>query len=253
MCGIAGIIGHARSEEITSILQSLEIRGHHATGVAFNAPASKIVKAGIDAATFVRDETFRNAIDECVENSTVCLLHTRHATHGSPEHNDNNHPIFSDKGIIIHNGIVNVETVYDDAKGDTDTEQLLLAMDQYGIEDGIKKASGSFSIAYQRFNAPHLVWLYNHVSPLEIAIRDGKIYFCSTRQILFSALGSNDWEFYNTKRETVYQVDAHTMEVYDKGEVKPVLYHYPQRYGNGIYATQRFWNDNFEAEQEGWL
>lgn len=239
MCGIAGIIGHAQTEEIMSILQALEIRGRHATGVAFNAPASKLIKAGIDASSFVKDKTFRSVIEEQIERSSVCLLHTRHATHGSPEHNDNNHPIYSSKGIIIHNGIVNLDTDYADAKGDTDTEQLLLAIDQHGIKAGIEKASGSFSIAYQRFNEPHLVWLYNYVSPLEIGVRDGKIYFCSTRQILFSALGDKNWRFYNTESQNAYQVDAQAMEVYAKGEIKPAPYRMP-----------RFWDDNFKAEEE---
>lgn len=250
MCGIAGIIGQADTTEILDILQNLQTRGRDATGVAFNAPASKIVKAGIDASSFVENKTFKHTIKQAVKQSTVCLLHTRQATHGSPSHNSNNHPLYSDKGIIIHNGIVNVTGHYESAIGETDSEQLLLAMDKHGVKGGLERASGSYAIAYQSFELPHLVYLYNHISPLVIGKCRDNIYFCSTRHILESAIG-HDVQYFKTESEHIYRVNAKTMVVQDFGEVKPRPYHYGtyRPYSSGGYSRP-LWD--YDEQQEYW-
>jgi len=219
MCGIAGIIGRPQRREIVKILLELQERGTDATGVGLNCRAEyKVLKAGIDASTACQIDAFKRGLTHFCKTANIALLHTRLATHGSAQDNNNNHPIHNKKGVMIHNGVVFVPSYYETV-GQTDTEEMLESIAALGMEEAIKQASGSFAIAYQAYENRQVVYLYSHVSPLVIGRRHGNIYFCSTAEILKKAIGK--FKHYDTKEHHLYKVDASTMQITDLGEILP--------------------------------
>jgi glucosamine 6-phosphate synthetase-like amidotransferase/phosphosugar isomerase protein len=105
MCGIAGFSA-GRDEEMDAahvaraLLLGIEERGRHATGAAFvENHQTYLAKAAQPASTFVHTLPMR-------PDARVAILHTRFATQGSPECNENNHPIDVGGIVGVHNGVV---------------------------------------------------------------------------------------------------------------------------------------------------
>ena len=174
MCGIAGWRRYGTQKldeaEVTGLLKSLEIRGRDATGLCWRgAKQDWVLKTPAKATDFVEMEEYKRCMPEILE-SPFGLLHTRQSTHGNPSNNKNNHPIYNSKGLIIHNGIVSTKEDLPGAKGETDTEQILLHIQALGWK-GLEKMSGSLTFAYLDYNKKgfflftngtmNLVWGYD--------------------------------------------------------------------------------------------
>lgn len=189
MCGIAGWFcfdtERPEKEELIKLLINLSERGKHATGVAYKSTNFNIIKNGVEAKEFVNDPKFVNAIPELLKSKLV-LLHTRNATHGNWNDNKNNHPIFNNNGLLIHNGVVFPDETYK-ADGQTDSEQLMLSIQKYGWS-GLQKVTGSMSIAYINFKFHQLgVYLFTNGRMPLVWYFDGDrkiLFFCSTGDIL---------------------------------------------------------------------
>ena len=160
------------------------------------------------------------SLDKFTPTSTIALLHTRLATHGTPLNNNNNHPLWNNKGIIIHNGVVFTEDYHEQAKGDTDTEQMLEAITRDGLRSGIEKTVGWLSIAYQDFNRRNEVYVYRSECPLYIARKNGNIFFCSEPHILRNAIGK--FELVSMKSETIYKICSEDMTIRRVGKAIPM-------------------------------
>lgn len=113
MCGIAGASLNPAEKVNARLLAStlllgIEERGTHATGAAWvQDGATWLAKEAIPASTFVKG-------DHVPANATQFIAHTRWATQGSVQNNENNHPI-DVRGIVgIHNGcIANDDAIFD--------------------------------------------------------------------------------------------------------------------------------------------
>ena len=188
MCRIAGWLSKKETIGIVNILNMLsgmESGGPNAVGIAFWRDGMwKIRKMNRPFSQALLDEKFQGDLLEAA-GSTQVLLHTRFATHGSPDNNMNNHPITSDKGMVIHNGIVwyPKKNMYP-AKGQTDTEQLLGHIERKGIKKGLATARGSIAIAYVPFQEIGTIWLYRKTSPMVIGKRDGTVVFGSALSLI---------------------------------------------------------------------
>ncbi|KKM91643.1 hypothetical protein LCGC14_1226520 [marine sediment metagenome] len=226
MCGIAGVIGKIDTDELELLLLSLQRRGSDATGVAITGgDGFQVIKAGMPADLFVENKTFHSEINRATKTARVALLHTRQATHGDPQLNYNNHPISTERSIIIHNGVVGLDEEFDSI-GDTDTEQLLRAIDKYGMRKAISKTLGMLAIAYQDFNNPDDVYLYRHNEPLVYGSKDGNIYFCSTGEILRDAIG--EIKCIMLPKNTIYKISRQRFTVQKVAEVKPKVKWYAE-------------------------
>lgn len=114
MCGIAGFFSNGSKVEnldavrelFTANLLANETRGKEATGALMVQKDSTwhLEKAALPASEFVKTMRYKTFLQKVNQNTLLLLGHTRKPTKGSPENNDNNHPIVRGKTIGVHNG-----------------------------------------------------------------------------------------------------------------------------------------------------
>ncbi len=130
MCGIIGYNGKENAIPIViDGLKNLEYRGYDSSGIAyFHNDKIKIIKEK------GRISELEKILDD--DKSTLCIGHTRWATHGKPSR-VNSHPHASGEITIVHNGIIeNYASLKEDliSKGykflsETDTEVAAAMID----------------------------------------------------------------------------------------------------------------------------
>jgi predicted glutamine amidotransferase len=190
MCGIVGAIGTGIDANLLhSLFIETQDRGKNATGFWF--PNTGIVKAPQKASEFLKEhnETFQQGVKE----SRIFLGHTRFATHGKPENNFNNHPLESENWIMVHNGVIATMKDIDEYKynSDTDTENLLAYIEQFGIEEGLSYCSSGASILFINKEKQDTLYLWKTYSqPLKIGydMSNETIYIYSEEKFMWNAL-----------------------------------------------------------------
>lgn len=148
MCGIFGIIASPDSKllgidlkaGVIKAFHESERRGKDSSGV-MHVSSHKVVvtKSPARGKELIKTEVFREllkgALAEYSSGDTFMVLgHTRMATHGSINLDDNNQPILSNGSAVLHNGIiVNYEEIFQnrpglkrDYKVDTEVIPLLI-------------------------------------------------------------------------------------------------------------------------------
>jgi hypothetical protein len=175
-------------------------------------------KAKGQASRVIKDD-FIDKVTPLVSKSKAILLHTRSATHGSPSNNFNNHPIIGSKYILVHNGIVETDTKYD-ARGETDTEQMLRSMEVNGLVDGLNKTKGWVATIFADIdNFKNLYWYVNKLASLSSGFdAERQIwYLASTLGIIKeSVIDKNKIEEYKIEDDTLYRCNM------DDGKIKIV-------------------------------
>lgn len=97
------------------------------------------------------------------ENPLWIIGHTRHATHGSPEDNRNNHPIQHGKIVGVHNGVLlNHQEVLKKTgrwvEGtEVDSEAIFAAINKWGHKKGLSRVMGSMVAVYADINFPRTI------------------------------------------------------------------------------------------------
>lgn len=196
MCRVASIFKYGDTninpDHIGEMLKRMEYLGRDATGLAFVSRKENIVwytKAPGKASDFITED-FLDRIRKYTEESDVILLHTRAATHGAPSNNDNNHPILGKQYVMVHNGVVTLKEKFD-AIGSTDTEQLLLAIEKYGLKKGPEKASGSAAVIFANCINKEYAYFYRALVSDLVLYRDKEnkfVYLASTENIIRGAV-----------------------------------------------------------------
>lgn len=211
MCGIAGFFlrEEADSNAIAAVmLDRIEHRGKDATGIAWWGLAdddNKLVpisegvgkptvwhqKAPVPARQFVKSMAIPT-------DAKIALMHTRASTQGSPQVNDNNHPIIvADTIIGVHNGMIrNDEELWkaigkDLRAAEVDSEVIFGALyalvqgkqgeKKYG--DTLRRLEGGAAVAWvdtREVNRLNIARVKN--SPLIIGWTEaGSMFFGSTK------------------------------------------------------------------------
>ena len=222
MCGILGICldNRTRTEDdlvnikadFANILLESQVRGTDATGVYIVNRDSGIsyIKAPVAAEDMVwaadDEQGFWKALDARVGPDTVAIIgHTRAATTGSPECNDNNHPIIDEPIIGVHNGVIRNHRELDRRYPKAAEVDSAAIMSMLKVKAGKKPlTTGVIAKAYPELVGPAAiavadtrqtdrVFLARNYNPINIT-RDrdaGILMFASTADILRSALGDD--------------------------------------------------------------
>lgn len=189
MCGIGGFSlsnnSKLNSRKLANtMLTLLETRGSDASGAAWHSPSGY---------GYVKRNVRGSALNlrSIPRRTDAVILHTRLATHGSPNIQANNHPVISpDNSIkLVHNGViwnhdlVRTELPFKLPQVDTSVIPALLQEEQI---DGIAKLDGDASVAWlddTQLGDLHLARIEH--SPLAICqTQDGSFFFASTEKIL---------------------------------------------------------------------
>jgi len=172
MCGIVGFIGSGAVEHTIDGLGILEYRGYDSAGVALLDDRMNVYK------TAGKINVLRELVPS--NQSTLCIGHTRWATHGAPV-SINAHPHRISDIAIVHNGII--ENFRELRHGfnhisDTDSEVIahLLAEQKGSLFERMKnilpQLKGSYAIAAVSAQEPDKIVLARQGSPLLVGIRE---------------------------------------------------------------------------------
>lgn len=207
MCGIAGVRRYGENpinaEEIKVLLAELEHRGNHATGIALMVKKEiKLIKAPKPAWAFIGDKQTEEFLDAFLPDATMAILHTRFATVGNPEDNENNHPMYLGKSAVVHNGGISNHNFYFDSEKvprscATDSDVFRAILDKEGMNakaiEKMNRLSGSAAIAAFSQEDPDLLLLARSGSPLIYGVADDKIWWASTTAAIQRAV--RPWVF----------------------------------------------------------
>lgn len=211
MCGIYGYIGMpSNPEKILNLFTTLgtftEVRGIHATG--FYGLNSEVIfdKDPGPATKFYKKRDFVNQHKNSVPD--VLIGHNRHATHGSPSNNINNHPFISDRFGFIHNGIIAYVQVPTPIKmrSECDSEMMFayfkkLFWNNHNVARSIEKAMEVFNSGWYGCamvdNKERALYLFGNKRDIVYThLKDfGVIVFASTHEILNQAMKHENLRF----------------------------------------------------------
>jgi asparagine synthetase B (glutamine-hydrolysing) len=205
MCGIAGVRRFGddpiTGEEIVTLLASIEHRGYHATGIAIENPKEPIhvFKKPVPAWNFILSDEFKAFLEAHLHADTqIVLLHTRWATLGNPEENENNHPMFDGETAVTHNGHISNHTFLFNGSPykrscETDSDIIRAIVSHHGIGDkGIRelnKMAGSAAIACVSTKWPGQLLLARSGNPLIVGFTPtgDKMYWASEADAIMRA------------------------------------------------------------------
>jgi len=192
MCGITGYIGSRDAYPIViKGLQRLEYRGYDSAGVLlYDGSNAQVYK------TKGKVADLQAVVPDLQQKGTICIGHTRWATHGVP--NDvNSHPHVSNSGdlAIVHNGIIeNYDTIKAELtqrgytfKSDTDTEVLVNLIEEVqkvnqcklgkAVQLALNEVIGAYAIAVFDQKKPDELVVAKLGSPLAIGIGENNSEF----------------------------------------------------------------------------
>jgi predicted glutamine amidotransferase len=202
MCGIGGIRRFGDTpitqDQVTALLLALESRGNDATGVAVQAAdgAISVHKAPTPAWTFTAEKVFDTFCEQKLPDAICVLVHTRYATQGDPKENNNNHPMFSGRCAVVHNGCISNDDVLFksmklERKAETDSDIIRAIVDDTGLTRKafreLDRMSGSCAAAIVSQDEPGKLMLLRSGSPLVLASSQDQLFWASTKEALHSA------------------------------------------------------------------
>ena len=195
MCGMCGI-SMSPSEELDidtlakDMLVEMQSRGADATGLAWQTSENQIwiTKSNVPANIFIKDEQVPSDV-------RTLIGHTRWATKGSPENNNNNHPIDTYGIVGIHNGFIgNDDQLFNEhiglenriAEVDSEAAFALLGIADVKVAETLAKLEGLAALAWFNSQTPGVLHLTRvSYSPLVVAsTAQGSLLFASTLNCL---------------------------------------------------------------------
>lgn len=205
MCGIAGASLNPNEIVDTRVLVSalllgIEERGQHATGAAWTDAdgAVWVNKGAVPASVYVKEEHVPSDVK-------TFIAHTRWATKGAVENNDNNHPIDVGGIVGIHNGCIYND---DDLFEKIGAEKRIAQVDSEAIfanilhsaestVENLQEVRGSAAVSWLETNDGHALHIARiSSSPVVMGTTKlGSRVFASTERALKRAAGASGLEF----------------------------------------------------------
>jgi glucosamine 6-phosphate synthetase-like amidotransferase/phosphosugar isomerase protein len=242
MCRIGAIIHFGKervtADEVASYLKNMEYFGKDATGIVFVESDKVWYSKSAGSATQLIDNKFLEFAKQHLANSKAIILHTRQATSGSPENNDNNHPIIGEKYTMVHNGVVTLDEKFPSI-GQTDTEQMLRCVEKYGIKQGLEKVKGSASIIFLNRENYNL-YFFTNTNTLVASWDTGRqiLFLASTKNIIKESIKCPvhhalfSMEYTDVPNDTVYRIDLNNKFVQKQMDIDKNYGYNSKLYGN---------------------
>lgn len=211
MCGIFGIIAPEKTQlnhsqirrTVNALFKLSESRGKEAAGMAIRYGAKlQIIKAPVAASTMLKTKKYQNIWDalslsdgnNTVDRTLAIIGHSRLVTNGTEDSHENNQPVYRDKTVCIHNGIIVNDTEIWEGLEDVerhfevDTE-VLPALLQYYVKKG-KSLVGATQETLKRIKGTaSFVTLFTDLKGAVLASNNGSLYFAHSPEsnVLFFA------------------------------------------------------------------
>lgn len=253
MCALFGVLsygGKVHRKVMQKLIQALanasEVRGKHATGVAYNHNNYLTV--------FKRPKAAHNLTLYVPGGVNVVMGHTRFTTQGSQDNNINNHPFSGFAGThfaFAHNGILYndhlLKAKYNLPKTDIETDSYVAVqlIEYYGrlSFDSLKwmaeEVSGYFT--FTAIDKDDNLWFVKGESPLYLLhFPELELYvYSSTREIMKTALGKvfkkgglPKCELINVVDGDIIKIDKNGNRTGSKYEIKDDWFSYFGTCGN---------------------
>ena len=202
MCGIFGVIATGKSEVklkyltngvIKAILES-ERRGKDSSGILSITKREVIVAKSPGRAKFlVKSDLFKQVVQSAEESfkgkeSFVVFGHTRMATHGSAENNEDNQPVLKDQQIVLHNGIIiNCEEIFAEdssleRKYEVDTEAFIALISKYS-KNGLSECDAIKKAFIKCKGANTFVYFTQKSQYVNLVTSNGSLYFAADNNL----------------------------------------------------------------------
>lgn len=229
MCGVAGLfsihtssLSGEYSEVLDRMLDEMHLRGPDGRGKTIYGPAG--------------------------------MVHTRLAIVDVDSRA--NQPMESDDWVLSYNGeIYNFLEVRKELctryefKTTSDTEVLLLALQEWGIDEALKRCAGMFAfLAYnKRKNVFYAVRDRMGIKPLLMSVLDdGTFCFASTVTAIRKSFPTKEWRSFTPALASFFILGApctNTSVVEGIERIEPA--HYIKCYGNGLVEKVKYWEPQF--------
>jgi asparagine synthase (glutamine-hydrolysing) len=232
MCGVAGIYASTLSPPPQRYAASVE------------ALTASLYRRGPDARGVY-------------ESDRAVLAHTRLAI-VDPDPRANQ-PMESEDWVLSYNGeIYNYRQIRDELgthtnfRTSSDTEVLLLAIQEWGLERALAKCAGMFAfLAYsKRDGRLYAVRDRLGIKPLFLTrLKDGTYFFASSPAAIVNALPHITWSEYRPAIASYFVLGAPfttTSVIAGIERVEPA--HYVVVYPNGAMAKRRYWEPEYQSD-----
>jgi len=254
MCGIAGCValGDKPLDQgmIEAMFVDLQQRGTDAAGTALISDnGTTVYKTALPTGEAAK--LYPQMIQLRRDTHTV-LLHARAATQGEPCDPENNHPIIGKDRILIHNGCVSTAS---NGYGASDTGQLLWQIENFGLEQTLKRCSGWMAIAMHRLSDPNKLWLFCDGAPLFFGWDAARqhLYFASTHNLIatnWQELYTHNARFGLFAGIEVVEAADETLYVVCRSAKRKITRHFisRQRATYTVYTQRHRWEDEVDEE-----
>lgn len=215
MCGIAGFFKKDPSynfpvETLAAMLRQLSVRGHDATGFAFPLQ-NKIAVAKVNCeADHLLEQPKMSAYLAGAGHAPWAMFHCRAATNGSPQDSRNNHPIYTNKAVLVHNGIIHTTEVIN-TEGQCDSEIIGRITDLEDLPAALRKVRGTIAIILHLFSDPSALYLYREDNPIEFAETEQAFVFGSLENVC-KTLGATE-KTRSLETYTIHRLTSSGIEV----------------------------------------
>jgi asparagine synthetase B (glutamine-hydrolysing) len=206
MCGVLGLVvkegsGYSCSlinKAFTQLLSLSESRGKEASGVACYVNKKLMVhKAAQPATVLVKTKRYQGWLKDLKRRVSVTgsgkaakaaalIGHTRLATNGSQEKEENNQPVITEGIAGVHNGIVvNSKILHESfslpGNKDLSDSRLLFFLLDFFIKDGFSAEESVRRLYREIEGSASIAALLSAESKLLLATNTGSLYLCSNK------------------------------------------------------------------------
>jgi hypothetical protein len=239
---LAGFARHPGGEDLTfskalfcELLQSIEGRGRHATGVAACGGSNPFVwKWAEPVSKVLKSDPWPEVLGAISDDTPIFLGHTRHATHSNAKEDAAAHPFREGRVTGAHNGIIyNWQTIAKEFKRDTGENRLIVDSQAAFVlldhaknpGDALKELEGYFALTWSR--AGRLFMARTSDAPLAVAYIPElrALYWNSEERLLKNVLGAAgvkdaEYNLWNLTPGSIYEFTPSNFDNKASGVVK---------------------------------